>query len=722
MDILDNTEMKLLCQCRLCFRQHERICGKVLAIARSFNAWVIEREKSAESGRLPPIRLMSKEGLVQSACDKGPAVFQRQYCATPGAGSSKDAKPEYIAPEEAFPGATLAFASHIKLSPECGLVLDDGCFSESTESFFERLEQVCEFPLSPVISHQDVVDDIRARHTVAAAASRLNTGVLSCPQAPLTKDERSALAEADQDSLDALLAEDDEDSEGDDSANDEDSDSEPYCDPDDAPAYDVCTEDAFDSAWVPDLQAILDSEEFDEPFSCSSEFDSSLFFGQDGFRDPFEGCEFKGYFQHKLFQFENPQSNNDFANEYVPVPVLKQLNDPQHTDRYDLITLSAKEARVGMCALPVVVARVLKSRIYSECCQELVKRRQEALVMEEEQKKRKKQEQIQEKLAREQKLREEEEKKEAERLALIAKQEKEREARLALLEQKEKELKLKKQAIKERKRQKELEKQQIREERRRRAAEKKAKSLEQQANASSQSSLVDPSQLPIQVEHKSGENKDSQSIKASSPQPSQNESHVFAPTTPEYSQLFDAILQLAQQEHIPEQCESIQDQRISMDILQAQTTGLNGFAILLPPEYIVSQCPAMSINEEPSDKEKTCTTLPQEIPRSPPSEKVSSESTTPIASKEDIEDVNTRNNSEPEQSHDEMSNDAFVQKFDEKQIDTSGKELGETKIQNEEIPEIEQFDPQYLAFFDVLPIRIFNAHDSHPLPLPSYDS
>ena len=700
-------------------------------MATSFTAWIVDCEDSRNAGRgvIPLIRLLTKEDILQrvmpekDAADKLVGTSTGKDGAKAGAGKDDEFKNVFIDPKEVFPAALFDIATHVRLASKGGLKLDDELVGKSTGSFLEFLGRVCECRLLPLLSHQDIVDDIRARQILAATASRLNTGVLPGPRAPPTRDELGALVEADQASLDALS----EGGDGEDSEDDDFEDSKPRCSANPAPAGG--NGGFFSPAWIPDVQALFDDEDCVEPLAYDTDvFNPALLCDSGDVRDPYEGCEFKGYFQHKLFEFEDLQSNNDFAHEFVSVPVLKQFNDPQCMDKSRPFTLSANEARIGMRAIPVVIARVLRSRIYNECNKLLVQRRQEYLVMEEEEKKRKKLEQAQEKLAREQKLREEEERKEARRQAIAAKQEREREMQRALLEQKEQERRLKKQAIQERKRQQELEKQQRREDRRRRAAEKKAQSLEKQASESNHSEAVSPLSYPTQklatkVEPQSDQSKGGQSISANLSKQYKKNGPVFAPTKPEYSKLFDAIFKLAQQELIPEQRESLKDQRISLDVLRAQNTNLQEFAVKLPPDYIVSQCPAASIIEETQKEEKACTEIcqspPQAVFESPSLDTLDSESEVPTVSKE--EELDIQNNSEVEQSSDEMSNDAVISESCEEQISSSCQESLVTEIQNEEVLEMDQLDPQYLAFFDSLPLHLFNANTLHPVPLPSYD-
>lgn len=742
MSELVDTEKCLSCRCRACRAQQERLCGKALTMAACFTTWIVDcrAKKDAGNGTLPPIRLLTKEDLLQketpqkgtpdkSQAAKACGTSTAQSDGKAGAGEERGGKQVFVDPKEVFSDAARDFAAHIKLVPKGGLVLDDELLSMSGDSFFECLECVCGCRLSPLFSHQDVVNEIRSRQIFAATASRLNTGGFPGTKAPLTRDELGALVEADQASLDALSA---EDGDGEDSEDDGTEDSEPKYGPSTIPAGGTGSgSGVFDPAWIPDVQTLLDDEDYVEPLNFDAdEFNAALFCDDVGFRDPYEGCEFKGYFQHKLFEFEDLQSNNDFAREFVSVPVLKQSESPQCADKYHSFILSPNEARVGMCAVPVTLARVLITRIDDICSKQLVQRRQEYLVMEEEEKKRKKREQIQEKLAREQKLREEEERKEARKQVLAAKQEKEREMQRALLEQKELERKLKKQAIQEKKRQQELEKQQRREERRRKAAEKKAQSLEQQANDPKQS-VTAPSlshseqKLVMSVEPELDQKKNGESISSNPSKQPQKDDPVFAPTKPEYSLLFDAIFQLSQKELIPEQCETIQDQRISMDVLRTQNTNLQGFAVKLPPDYIVSQCPALSIIDKSQNEEKACAEVchspSQTVLESPSSDTPVSDSKPSVVVSKD-ENLDVQNNSEMEQcSGDDVSNDTVASESDDKQVASSEQDIALSERQNEDIPEMDQFDPQYLAFFDSLPLELFNANDLHPVPLPSYD-
>ena len=117
--------------------------------------------------------------------------------------------------------------------------------------------------------------------------------------------------------------------------------------------------------------------------------------------------------------------------------------------------------------------------------------------------------------------------------------------------------------------------------------------MEQRASEKSPStstpSLESPQQqLVAEVEPQSEEEQGKDSVTLNTSKQDQIDWPVFAPPTPEYSLLFDAIVQLAQQELIPEQCDSQQDQKIDPDVLHAQSVALQEFAVSLPPDYIVS--------------------------------------------------------------------------------------------------------------------------------------
>ena len=112
-----------------------------------------------------------------------------------------------------------------------------------------------------------------------------------------------------------------------------------------------------------------------------------------------------------------------------------------------------------------------------------------------------------------------------------------------------------------------------------------------------------------------------------------------------------------------------------------------------------------------------CHSPSQTVLDNPPLEKLVSESKHHCVSKE--EDLDMKGNSEVDHSNSETNNGSFVPESSHEQNVSSATVV--TEIQKEDVLNMDEFDPQYLAFFDSVPLCLFNANVLHPVPLPSYD-